>query len=167
MTSSFCANFTPSATNCAQPWKAPAYMGPSRPCMCAITLCSACPTTSGSTRKATTIKISLIAMMSRSDIVAVLGTDHTLPPRPLRGQVGLGGLGSLHDVGRFGGVGGLGGVRSLGGCGGLGRFRAHLRFHCSGGWSRLRGYRGIGRFRTHVRFRGLGGWGGLRGGGRL
>ena len=29
--------------SCAQPWKAPAYIGPSRPCMCAITLCSAWP----------------------------------------------------------------------------------------------------------------------------
>ena len=28
-TSSFCANFTPSATSCAQPWKPPAYIGPS------------------------------------------------------------------------------------------------------------------------------------------
>jgi hypothetical protein len=40
-TLSFWMNFTPSATNCAQPWNAPAYIGPSRDCMCAITLCSA------------------------------------------------------------------------------------------------------------------------------
>ncbi|CAM5251025.1 hypothetical protein SCANM63S_09455 [Streptomyces canarius] len=39
-TSSFCANFTPSAMSWAQPWKPPAYIGPSRPCMWAITLCS-------------------------------------------------------------------------------------------------------------------------------
>src|SRR3954471_5427682 len=51
---SFCVNFTPSAISCAQPWKPPAYIGPSRPCMCAITLCSVCPTSSGSTRNATT-----------------------------------------------------------------------------------------------------------------
>ena len=50
--SSFCTNFTPSATSWAQPWKPPAYIGPSRPCMCAITLCSVCPTSSGSTRNA-------------------------------------------------------------------------------------------------------------------
>ena len=50
--SSFCTNFTPSATSWAQPWKPPAYIGPSRPCMCAITLCSVWPTSSGSTRKA-------------------------------------------------------------------------------------------------------------------
>ena len=45
--SSFCTNLTPSAISCAQPWKPPAYIGPSRPCMCAITLCSVCPTSSG------------------------------------------------------------------------------------------------------------------------
>ena len=39
-TASFCANFTPSATSCAQPWNPPAYIGPSRDCMCAIALCS-------------------------------------------------------------------------------------------------------------------------------
>ena len=49
--SSFCANFTPSATSWAQPWKPPAYMGPRRPCMWAITLCSVWPTTRGRTRK--------------------------------------------------------------------------------------------------------------------
>lgn len=57
-TSSFCANFTPSATSWAQPWKPPAYMGPRRPCMWAITLCSVCPTTSGSTRKTAKTTIS-------------------------------------------------------------------------------------------------------------
>ena len=39
-TDSFCANFTPSATSCAQPWNPPAYIGPSRDCMWAIALCS-------------------------------------------------------------------------------------------------------------------------------
>src|SRR5690606_6511741 len=58
-TSSFCANFTPSAMSCAQPWKAPAYMGPRRPCMCAMTLCSACPTRSGRTANAAATKASL------------------------------------------------------------------------------------------------------------
>src|SRR4051794_7975332 len=53
---SFCANFTPSATSWAQPWKPPAYIGPSRPCMCAMTLCSVCPTSSGRTRNATTTR---------------------------------------------------------------------------------------------------------------
>ena len=50
--SSFWTNFTPSATSCAHPWKPPAYIGPSRPCMWAMTLCSVWPTSSGSTRKA-------------------------------------------------------------------------------------------------------------------
>src|SRR3954465_7911342 len=86
-TSSFWANFTPSATSCAQPWKPPAYIGPSRPCMCAITLCSACPTSSGSTRNATTTSNSLIAMIARSDIVAALGGNATLTP-PGRGRSG-------------------------------------------------------------------------------
>lgn len=49
--SSFCANFTPSATSWAQPWKPPAYMGPRRPCMWAMTLCSVWPTTRGRTMK--------------------------------------------------------------------------------------------------------------------
>ena len=39
-TSSFCTNFTPSATSCAQPWNMPASIGPRRACMCASTLCS-------------------------------------------------------------------------------------------------------------------------------
>src|SRR4051794_1826060 len=50
--SSFCANLTPSATNWAQPWKPPAYIGPTLDCMCAIALCSVWPTSSGSTRNA-------------------------------------------------------------------------------------------------------------------
>src|SRR5665647_647923 len=50
--SSFWTNLAPSATSCAQPWNPPAYIGPNRPCMCAITLCSIWPTTSGSTRNA-------------------------------------------------------------------------------------------------------------------
>jgi ATP-dependent Clp protease ATP-binding subunit ClpX len=41
ITSSFWTNLTPSAISCAQPWNRPAYIGPTRPCMCAITLCSA------------------------------------------------------------------------------------------------------------------------------
>ena len=41
ITSSFWTNLTPSATSCAQPWNRPAYIGPSRACMCARTLCSA------------------------------------------------------------------------------------------------------------------------------
>ncbi len=41
ITSSFCTNLTPSARSCAHPWNRPAYIGPSRPCMCASTLCSA------------------------------------------------------------------------------------------------------------------------------
>src|SRR3954463_67997 len=86
-TSSFRANFPPSATSCAQPWKPPAYIGPSRPCMCAITLCSAWPTSSGSTRNATTTSNSLIAMIARSDIVAALGGNATLTP-PGRGRSG-------------------------------------------------------------------------------
>ena len=40
VTSSFCTNFTPSASSCAHPWNRPAYIGPSRCCMCASTLCS-------------------------------------------------------------------------------------------------------------------------------
>src|ERR671932_1771589 len=51
--SSFCTNLTPSAISWAQPWNPPAYIGPSRPCMCAMTLCSVCPTRRGSTRNAT------------------------------------------------------------------------------------------------------------------
>jgi hypothetical protein len=49
-TSSFWMNLTPSATNCAHPWNAPASIGPSRACMCARTLCSMYPTASGTTR---------------------------------------------------------------------------------------------------------------------
>src|SRR2546429_251528 len=45
---------TQAAAGWAQPWKAPAYIGPSRPCMCAITLCSAWPTSRGRVRNATT-----------------------------------------------------------------------------------------------------------------
>ena len=41
ITSSFWTNLTPSAMSCAHPWNLPAYIGPSRPCMWAITLCSA------------------------------------------------------------------------------------------------------------------------------
>jgi hypothetical protein len=51
MMSSFWMNFTPSAISCAQPWNRPAYIGPSRDCMCASTLCSAYPTPSGAVRK--------------------------------------------------------------------------------------------------------------------
>lgn len=51
--SSFCANFTPSATSWAQPWKPPAYIGPRRPCMWAITLCSVWPMSRGKVRKTT------------------------------------------------------------------------------------------------------------------
>src|SRR5689334_20506291 len=61
VTSSFWTNLTPSAMSWAQPWKAPAYIGPSRPCMCAITLCSACPTSSGRVRNATTTATTRIA----------------------------------------------------------------------------------------------------------
>ena len=41
ITSSFCTNFAPSAMSWAHPWNRPAYIGPSRACMCASTLCSA------------------------------------------------------------------------------------------------------------------------------
>ena len=41
VTSSFCTNFTPSATSCAHPWNRPASIGPTRDCICASTLCSA------------------------------------------------------------------------------------------------------------------------------
>ena len=68
MTLSFCMNFTPSATSWAQPWKRPAYIGPTRLCMCAICLCSIWPTSSGSvmnapitrTHRSTTSRRSLI-----------------------------------------------------------------------------------------------------------
>src|SRR4051812_24196996 len=53
VTLSFWTNFTPSATSWAQPWNPPAYIGPSRDCMWAITLCSAWPTSNGATRNAT------------------------------------------------------------------------------------------------------------------
>src|SRR4051794_12887082 len=56
--SSFWTNFTPSASSWAQPWKPPAYIGPRRDCMCAMTLCSVCPTSSGSTRNAATMTTS-------------------------------------------------------------------------------------------------------------
>src|SRR3954451_5822015 len=85
--SSFWTNLTPSATSWAHPWNPPAYIGPSRPCMCAITLCSACPTSSGSTRNATTTSNSFIAMLASSDIVAALGGNATLTP-PGRGRSG-------------------------------------------------------------------------------
>ncbi len=40
MMSSFWMNFTPSAISWAHPWNRPAYIGPSRCCMWASTLCS-------------------------------------------------------------------------------------------------------------------------------
>ena len=64
--SSFCANFTPSATSCAQPWKPPAYIGPRRDCMCAIALCSVWPTSSGSTRKTPSTSTTRSTASSRS-----------------------------------------------------------------------------------------------------
>ena len=69
--SSFCANFTPSATSWAQPWKPPAYIGPRRPCMWAITLCSVWPTTRGKTRKTTKTTTSRRAT-SRASFTACL-----------------------------------------------------------------------------------------------
>src|SRR5918996_1254640 len=53
-TSSFWANLTPSAISWAQPWNRPAYIGPTRPCMCAMTLCSACPMAIGRSRNTPT-----------------------------------------------------------------------------------------------------------------
>ena len=78
--SSFCANFTPSATSWAQPWKPPAYIGPSRPCMWAITLCSVWPTTSGRTRKTTRT-----ATQPQRDVERVV---HASSPRPSGGPSG-------------------------------------------------------------------------------
>ena len=43
----------------------PAYIGPSRACMCAITLCSVCPTSSGRTRKATSTTASRSTIVQR------------------------------------------------------------------------------------------------------
>ena len=72
VTSSFWTNFTPSAISWAQPWNAPAYIGPSRPCMCAITLCSVCPTISGSVRNATTTAATRMTTSSQTGITDVV-----------------------------------------------------------------------------------------------
>ena len=84
--SSFWTNFTPSATSCAHPWKPPAYIGPSRPCMCAITLCSVWPTSSGSTRKAASTATARSTTSSQ-------GARWSGSPRP---PLGTGDAGGLH-----------------------------------------------------------------------
>src|SRR3954470_11075332 len=96
--SSFWANFTPSATSCAQPWNPPAYIGPSRDCMCAMTLCSAWPTRSGRVRNATEVRT--IAMTSRMrapprgntrrEVLTAAGSPAAAPARFLRARPGLG-----------------------------------------------------------------------------
>src|SRR5690349_9525634 len=64
-------NFTPSAMSCAQPWNLPAYIGPSRLCMCAICLCSIWPSTSGSVRKAPRTKTTR-RVTSKTSLIEVL-----------------------------------------------------------------------------------------------
>src|SRR4051812_21688408 len=86
--SSFCANLTPSASSCAQPWNPPAYIGPSRPCMCAITLCSVWPTSSGRTRKArttTTARSTISRAVPESGIAGLLDAGGTGRRRALTG----------------------------------------------------------------------------------
>src|SRR5215207_10633909 len=75
---SFCTNFTPSATSCAQPWKPPAAIGPTRLCMCAIALCSIWPTTSGRTRNApsTTTQRRTMSMSSVNGGPPLAGLGH-------------------------------------------------------------------------------------------
>src|SRR5262245_11513969 len=68
--SSFWANLTPSATSCAQPWKRPAYIGPTRACMWAMALCSVWPTSSGSRRKAASTAAQRRATSNASAIAA-------------------------------------------------------------------------------------------------
>src|SRR6185437_12172361 len=86
VTSSFWTNLTPSAMSWAQPWNAPAYIGPSRPCMCAMTLCSACPTRSGRVRNATTTATTRIASSIHAGTrpplgrIGHAGRAHRLPP---------------------------------------------------------------------------------------
>src|SRR4051794_39221010 len=80
-TSSFCTNLTPSATSCAQPWKAPAYIGPTRLCMCAIALCSTCPTTRGTARKATSTTRTRSTTGVRSASSSVILLPATRPHR--------------------------------------------------------------------------------------
>jgi hypothetical protein len=65
ITSSFWTNFTPSASSCAHPWKRPAYIGPSRACMCARTLCSMYPTPSGAVRKKIRTTVALTTRTSQ------------------------------------------------------------------------------------------------------
>src|SRR3954454_23424348 len=81
-TSSFCTNFTPSAMSCAQPWKPPAYIGPTRDCMCAIALCSTCPTNSGSTRNAASTRTSRSTTSSTSAIAVLPGWGLPVGHRP-------------------------------------------------------------------------------------
>src|SRR3954451_4063551 len=85
-TSSFCTNFTPSATSCAQPWNIPAYIGPTRLCMCAIALCSTCPTSSGSTRNAAITTSTRSSASTSSGIGALLGRAVGGARTPLLGR---------------------------------------------------------------------------------
>ncbi len=85
MTSSFWTNFTPSATSCAQPWKPPAYIGPTRACMCAIALCSVWPTSSGRTRNATSTTASRSIKSHQSTTGLILAhRGHRTTDRPCR-----------------------------------------------------------------------------------
>ena len=96
--SSFCANFTPSATSWAQPWKPPAYIGPRRPCMWAITLCSVCPTTRGKDEEDDEDD-----EQPQGDVESVV---HAVPPAGSFGVVGsVAGSGVGLGVGRFGRLG--------------------------------------------------------------
>ena len=88
--SSFWTNFTPSATSWAHPWKPPAYIGPSRPCMCAITLCSVCPTSSGRTRKAARTP-TVRRTTSRAGLIGAWRAWSSRPPRRV-GHTGRGDL---------------------------------------------------------------------------
>src|SRR5437763_7574085 len=104
--SSFWTNLTPSAMSWAQPWKAPAYIGPSRPCMCAITLCSVCPTSSGRVRNATMTASTRRTTSSIGGAPLARGRDAGRAHRVAPGRVGVG-LARLLGAGpRLGDAGG-------------------------------------------------------------
>src|SRR5690242_442911 len=114
VTLSFWTNLTPSATSCAQPWNPPAYIGPTRLCMCAITLCSVCPTSSGSSRNAASTSTTRSSASATSAIATARTSGTPLP-----------GLGHSRRAGTSSRRRGLTGLARL--------LRAGPRFHRPGG----------------------------------
>src|SRR5919199_647281 len=66
--------------SCAQPWNRPAYIGPSRACMCARILCSMYPTAIGADRNTIRTRSALITRMTQKVFeMSFRSDDPTLP----------------------------------------------------------------------------------------